>query len=125
MGVIGFEVSKQHKQYLKDKVHEMCVTKFAHPQDPNQFLTFLPPGSGLGTLVKVATEQYLEYFEKVKADRIAKAQAAQQTQTASNNPPPAIPLNPTEIAQAAIARSAALREASETEVTAVTTQGGG
>jgi hypothetical protein len=116
MAVIGFDVTKQQKQILKDIVREMCLTQFAHPQDTAQFVTFLPPGAGLGTLVKVAVEQYVEYFKKVKAESLARAQQKY------DNPVPKMPLNAEELAQAAVTRSETIRHAQEIANT-VTQQG--
>ena len=67
MPVIGMTVNKRQKEELKAIVREMCLTQFAHPQDPNILSTFLPPGAGVGTLVQVAVEQYVTYFRRLKA----------------------------------------------------------
>jgi hypothetical protein len=99
MPVIGMTVSKRQKEELKAIVREMCLTQFAHHQDPNILSTFLPPGAGVGTLVQVAVEQYVTYFRRLKAEAMAAAQAPVKTQLATAQA----------VAQAAVNRSRALR----------------
>lgn len=95
MATIGFDINKQEREELKLVVREMATMQFPHPQDPNVMLTFLPPGAGLGTLVKVAVNQYIALFAQKKAEIMAQ-QNPQQYQQA--------------VAQAAIAKSQAMRE---------------
>jgi hypothetical protein len=97
------DVSKRQKEDLKQIVREMCLTQFAHPQDPSILSTFLPPGAGVGTLVQVAVEQYVIYFRRVKAEAIAAVQAPVKTQLTTAQA----------IAQAAVQRSQAMRGAGE------------
>jgi hypothetical protein len=99
MPVIGMTVNKRQKEELKAIVREMCLTQFAHPQDPNILSTFLPPGAGVGTLVQVAVEQYVTYFRRLKAEAMAAAQAPVKTQLTTAQA----------VAQAAINRSKTLR----------------
>jgi hypothetical protein len=99
MPVIGMTVNKRQKEELKAIVREMCLTQFAHPQDPNILSTFLPPGTGVGTLVQVAVEQYVTYFRRLKAEAMAAAHTPVKTQ----------PTTAQAVAQAAINRSKALR----------------
>jgi len=99
MPVIGMTVNKRQKEELKAIVREMCLTQFAHPQDPNILSIFLPPGAGVGTLVQVAAEQYVTYFRRLKAEAMAAAQAPVKTQLTTAQA----------VAQAAINRSKALR----------------
>lgn len=99
MPVIGMTVNKRQKEELKAIVREMCLTQFAHPQDPNILSTFFPPGAGVGTLVQVAVEQYVTYFRRLKAEAMAAAQAPVKTQLTTAQA----------VAQAAINRSKALR----------------
>jgi hypothetical protein len=99
MPVIGMTVNKRQKEELKAIVREMCLTQFAHPQDPNILSIFLPPGAGVGTLVQVAVEQYVTYFRRLKAEAMAAAQAPVKTQLTTAQA----------VAQAAINRSKALR----------------
>lgn len=99
MPVIGMTVNKRQKEELKAIVREMCLTQFAHPQDPNILSTFLPPGAGVGTLVQVAVEQYVTYFRRLKAEAMAAAQAPVKTQLTTAQA----------VALAAINRSKALR----------------
>jgi len=75
--VIGFEVSKKERAALVAITADMCTRKFPHPQDPSQFVTFLPPGAGVGTLVKTAVEQYVAYFTAVKQNQVNQAKYAQ------------------------------------------------
>jgi hypothetical protein len=98
MPVIGMTVSKRQKEELKAIAREMCLTEFAHPQDPNILSTFLAPEAGVGTLVQVAVEQYVTYFRRLKAEAIAAAQAPVETQLTTTQA----------VAQAAINRSKAL-----------------
>jgi hypothetical protein len=79
MPIIGMTVNKRQKEELKAIVRVMCLTQFAHPQDPNILSTFLPPGAGIGTLVQVAVEQYVTYFRRLKAEAMAAAQAPVKT----------------------------------------------
>jgi hypothetical protein len=99
MPVIGMTVNKRQKEELKAIVREMCLTQFAHPQDPNILSTFLPPGADVGILVQVAVEQYVTYFRRLKAEAMAAAQAPVKTQLTTAQA----------VAQAAINRSKALR----------------
>ena len=55
MTVIGFNVTKYERVELMGLVRDMCLTKFAHPSDPGQFMTFLP----------VVTSEYIRYIQKV------------------------------------------------------------
>jgi hypothetical protein len=60
MPVIGMTVNKRQKEELKAIVREMCLTQFAHPQDPNILSIFLPPGAGVGTDVSTKGVDRLE-----------------------------------------------------------------
>lgn len=95
LATIGFDINKQQREELKAIVREMATMQFPHPQDPNVMLTFLPPGAGLGTLVKVAVNQYIALFAQKRAEIMAQKdpQAYQQA-----------------VAQAAVAKSQAMRE---------------
>ena len=89
---------------------------FKHPAT-GQGIQFLPPGSGLGTLVKIATSEYIRYFNALKEG--AKPRAQVQTspqqqprllqQQSSQQPPPPREQTATIVAQQAVARSVAIR----------------
>ncbi|MGC1930598.1 MAG: hypothetical protein WA667_16640 [Candidatus Nitrosopolaris sp.] len=59
--------SQNKREQLKEIVRDMCLTKFTHPSDPTQFITFLPPGAGIGTLVTMsAVSNNIDHLSTVK-----------------------------------------------------------
>ena len=51
--------------------------EFRHPQT-GQAIRFLPPDSGIGTLVKVAVSEYIRYFNALKQGALPQPQATKE-----------------------------------------------
>ena len=106
MTFIGFGVNKKEREELLEITRQMALQTFRHPVT-GQPIQFLPPGAGLGTLVKVATSEYIRYFNALKDGAHLK--------TAVNQPPQGGQVYQQDqtqhIAQQAIARSQAIRAA--------------
>jgi hypothetical protein len=51
--------------------------EFRHPQT-GQAIRFLPPDSGIGTLVKVTISEYIRYFNALKQGALPQPQATKE-----------------------------------------------
>jgi hypothetical protein len=95
MTFIGFQVNKKERDELVQITRDMAAHGFRNPQT-GQEVRFLPPGAGVGTLVKIATSEYIRYFNSLRNG----VPAPKPTET-----------EVTQVAAAAVQRSMAIRQA--------------
>lgn len=65
--VIGYKVTPEERDEIAALAKQMSKTRLPHPHFPGHFIEFLPRNdASIGTLVKLATKQYINYFKSLR-----------------------------------------------------------